>query len=54
MYECLVCIYVCALCEYRACRGQKKVLGLLELDIRRVVSCHVGAENRTLSRRDNH
>lgn len=32
VYNCLVCMYVCALC-IGACRGQKRTLDLLELKL---------------------
>lgn len=34
-------------CMPRACRGQKKAVDLVELELWMVVSCHVGAEIRT-------
>lgn len=45
MYVCVVCVCQCALCEYRACRGEKKVLALLEPELKRIASRRVGAEN---------
>ena len=40
------CMY--AMCVPGACRGQKKALDLLELELRMVVSHHVGAGNEIL------
>lgn len=51
LYECFtctyVCMYVCMCTSYMpgAQRGQKKVLGLLELELETVVNCHVGTRN---------
>lgn len=36
-----ICPYICV----GTSRGQKKVLGILELEIQVVVNCHVGARN---------
>jgi hypothetical protein len=45
-----ICLYVCTRIKYvpSAFRGQKKMLGVLELELQRVVSCHVGAGNGAL------
>lgn len=37
-------IYICIL---HMCRSQKRVLGTLEMEILKVVSCCVGVNNRT-------
>jgi hypothetical protein len=47
MCKCFACRDVCAPCVAGVCRGQKRVLGLLELELPMVVSCRVSAENRT-------
>lgn len=35
-------MYVCVQCAYSVCRGQKRLLDPLELELQMVVSCHVG------------
>jgi hypothetical protein len=40
------CIKVCCVCSV-VCRGQKRELYLLELELQVVVCCHVGAGNQT-------
>lgn len=39
-FICMCVLSACALCEYRACRGEKKVLALLEPELRRIASRH--------------
>lgn len=43
---CFVCMYSCTphACIYG---GQRKALDILELELERVESCHLGAENQT-------
>lgn len=52
----LVCVCVCVFCLHvcvctmgmsDAHGGEQRALALLELDLQMVVSCHVGAGNRT-------
>lgn len=44
-----MCVCVACMCEHvptctpHACRGQKRVLDLLELEFQMVMNCHVGA-----------
>lgn len=46
-----VCVYVCMLGSTRACRGQSKVLGPLELELRVVVNLQVpGTELSSFTR----
>jgi hypothetical protein len=40
-----VCMYACSPCVPDACRGQKKQLGPLELELNVIVNHHEGAEN---------
>ena len=47
MYECIASLHVGMPVLCNACRGQKEVLDPLELELWMVVSCHVGAGNRT-------
>ena len=39
------CMYVCTPCACSAHGGQKKVLGVMELELQVVMSCSVGAGN---------
>lgn len=43
MYECFACAYVCVLCVcvFRSQQVQKKVLDSLDLELRKLVSCHI-------------
>lgn len=38
---------MCTTCMSDALRGQKRVIGILKLELQMVVSCHVDAENQT-------
>lgn len=40
-------VCLCILCVYGAHRGQKRVLGPLELEIQELVSCHVSSRSET-------
>ena len=42
-----LCIHLCTMCMPGACRGQKRVLDHLELELQRVVNHHVDAGNQT-------
>lgn len=43
LFYVFACMYVCALCVFIACRGQKKGSDPLELDLQMAVCCCVGA-----------
>lgn len=48
VYERLTCMYVhTTICVSGVCRGQKRVLGLLKLEVWMFVIYHVGARNQT-------
>ena len=40
VYECLPCIYVCAMCVPGVCRSQKKALAILEPELQMLVRRH--------------
>lgn len=42
MYGCFACTYIYKPCAQSTQRGQKPVMGLLELELQTVVSCYVG------------
>lgn len=47
MHECFACIYVCTTCVPDACRGHKRALSFLELELQKAVNPHAGAGNQT-------
>lgn len=45
VYGCFACMNVCATCASTARAGWKTASDTLELELRKIISCHVGVRN---------